>query len=120
MCLKEDPCDTVFVFEDSDDIVDTWYDIFNKILHKHVPVVSRRMKGIRQPRLFTNDLNNEIHIRNGLLKKTRASNDQKDWTIFKKANNGVLQLIRNTKKMVISERSFKSIPGKKPQCASIG
>ena len=35
--LQEAPWDTAFVFDDIDDIVHSWEDIFNRILDSHCP-----------------------------------------------------------------------------------
>lgn len=48
--LSEAPWDTAFVFDETDDIVDSWYGIFNSILDKHTPVMSKRVKRARQPK----------------------------------------------------------------------
>ena len=36
--LSKAPWDTAFVFEDTEDIVDSWYKIFSDILDSHIPV----------------------------------------------------------------------------------
>ena len=96
--LSEAPWDSAFVFEDTDDIVDSWYSIFTNILNKHAPIISKRVKRKIQPKWFTNDITNEIQIRDRLLKQARASNNANDWSIFKLAKNKVTPLIRNKKK----------------------
>jgi hypothetical protein len=80
--LSEDPWDSAFVFEDTDYIVDSWYSIFNNILNKHAPIISKRVKRKVQPKWFTiNDISSEfeIQIRDRLLKQARASNNANDW-----------------------------------------
>jgi hypothetical protein len=73
------------------------YSIFNNILNKHAPIISKRVKRKIQPKWFTNDIASEfeIQIRDRLLKQARASNNANDWSIFKLAKNKVTQLIRN-------------------------
>ena len=66
--LSEAPWDSAFVFEDTDDIVDSWYSIFTNILNKHAPIISKRVKRNIQPKWFANDITNEIQIRDRLLK----------------------------------------------------
>ena len=36
--LKNAPWDCALVFDDSNDVVDCWYDIFNGIVDKHLPL----------------------------------------------------------------------------------
>ena len=71
---------------------------FLLIFNKHAPIISKRVKRKIQPKWFTNDITNEIQIRDRLLKQARASNNANDWSIFKLAKNKVTQLIRNKKK----------------------
>ncbi|PFX28620.1 hypothetical protein AWC38_SpisGene6667 [Stylophora pistillata] len=92
------PWDAAFVFEETDDIIDTWYDIFNGILDKHAPAKTKRIKRISQPKWFTGDLNDEIKKRDCLLRKARNSRNPGDWMLFREAKNRVTKFIRNTKK----------------------
>ena len=32
--LKEGPWDSAFIFDDPDDVVDAWYDIFQGVVHR--------------------------------------------------------------------------------------
>ena len=44
--LREAPWDISFVFRDADDIVESWYKIFNDILDNHAPLKSKSVKKI--------------------------------------------------------------------------
>ncbi|XP_022793559.1 uncharacterized protein LOC111332477 isoform X2 [Stylophora pistillata] len=91
--LNEAPWDAAFVFEETDEIIDTWYDIFNGTRHNktnHEPKC--------QPKWFTGDLNDEIKKRDRLLGKARNSSNSGDWMLFRESKNRVTRLIRNAKK----------------------
>ena len=96
--LNDAPWDAAFVFDDVDDIVDAWYDIFNTILDKHAPVITKRIRRNSQPKWFTEDLNKEIQTRDYLLKKARCTNSPEAWKNYKETKNKVTRLIRTQKK----------------------
>ena len=58
--LGDAPWDAAFVFDDVDEIIDAWYDIFNDILDKHAPVKTMRIKRNSQPKWFTEELDKGI------------------------------------------------------------
>ena len=90
--------DATFVFEETDKIIDTWYDIFNGILDKHAPVITKRIKTICQPKWFTGDLNNEIK------KRDRNSRNPGDWMLFREVKNRVTLFVRNAKKALFKSQ----------------
>ena len=96
--LNDAPWDAAFVFDDIYEIVDAWYDIFNTILDKHAPVITKRIKRNSQPKWFTEDLNKEIQSRGYLLKKARCTNSPEAWKKYKETKNKVTRLIRTQKK----------------------
>ena len=77
------------MFEDTDDIVETWYEIFNDVLNTHALLKEKRMKRKFQPKWFSGDLNEEMKLRDCLLKKGVRSQLAKDWSLFKKVKNKV-------------------------------
>ncbi|CAB3983518.1 RNA-directed DNA polymerase from mobile element jockey [Paramuricea clavata] len=116
--LSEAPWDSAFVFEDTDDIVDSWYSIFINILNKHAPIISKRVKRKIQPKWFTNDITDEIQIRDRLLKQAlneHRENPNKLWSLIKDLsrvslgeNNGIRQLNENGE-LVTESRSIAEI-----------
>ncbi|PFX24901.1 hypothetical protein AWC38_SpisGene10487 [Stylophora pistillata] len=42
--LKEAPWDSAFIFNDPDDVVDTWYDIFQGVVDRYLPLKHERVK----------------------------------------------------------------------------
>ena len=109
--LREAPWDISFVFRDADDIVESWYKIFNDILDNHAPLKSKSVKKINQPRWFTNDLYNEINKRDNLLKRARRTQNKQDWSAFKLVKNKVTRKLRNAK-----EQYFKTQFSKNQKC----
>ena len=103
--LNEAPSDAAVVFEETDEIIDTWYDIFNGILDKHAPVITKRIKSICQPKWFTGNLNDEIKKRDCLLRKARNSRNPGDWMPFREEKNRVTRFIRNAKSHVVENRN---------------
>ena len=101
--LRDAPWDAAFVFEDTDDIVDSWYKIFTDVLDSQIPVKEKRVKNRAQPIWFTTEINEHIRKRDKLLKKARISASPDDWATFKRVKNEVCQLIRSTK-----EKYFKN------------
>ena len=55
--LKSAPWDTTFIFEDTDDIMDSWYKIFNDIVNDNIPMKEKRVKRQSQPKWFTEEIN---------------------------------------------------------------
>ena len=81
--LRDAPWEAAFVFQETDDIVDSWYKIFTDVLDSQVPVKQKRVKNIAQPKWFTTEIGDHIKKRDGLLKKARISGSPDDWTTFK-------------------------------------
>ena len=96
--LKEAPWDTAFIFNDIDDIYDTWLQIFSDILNEFPPVNEKRVKRKSQPAWFTSELNKMIIERNKLLNKARKSKRAEDWSLFMASKNRVTRVIRLNKK----------------------
>jgi len=76
--LSKAPWDTAFLFEDTDDIVDSWYKSFTDILDSHIPVKEKRVKKSAQPVWFTTEINDAMRRRDKLLKKARTSESSTD------------------------------------------
>lgn len=48
--LNEALWDSAYIFEDTDEIIETWFDIFYSIVSKHAPLITKQMKIICQPK----------------------------------------------------------------------
>ena len=68
--LSDASWDSVFVFEDTDDIVDSWYKIFTVVLDSQIPVKEKRVKKRDQPNWFTTEINEAMKKRDKLLNKS--------------------------------------------------
>ena len=95
--LETAPWDCAFVFDDINDIVDAWYKILKAVVNEHLPLKQKRVKRRNQPKWFNANILKEIRTRDNSLKKARKSNLERDWDLYKRANNNVSSLIRRTK-----------------------
>lgn len=48
--LNEALWDSAYIFEDTDEIIETWFDIFYSIVSKHALLITKQMKIICQPK----------------------------------------------------------------------
>lgn len=94
--LPEAPWDCAFVFEDTNDVVDAWYNVFNDVIDEHLPLKQKRVKRKVQPKWFNTEIVKGIKARDKLLNRARKSQAERDWNAFKQAKNTVTQLIRST------------------------
>ena len=101
--LNEAPWDTAFIFDDIDDTVSCWYEIFNSILDNLLPARQKKVKCKSQPIWFTRDIHEKIKEWDVLFKKAKRSGNLEGWTVFKQAKNRVRDLIRKAK-----EHHFKN------------
>ena len=81
--LSDASWDIAFIFEELEDVVNSWYDIFNSVLDKYAPLTTKRVKRSRQPKWFNDVLNKEIRTRDYLFKKARNLADPALWKAFK-------------------------------------
>ena len=51
--LQSVPWDTIKLFDDTDDILEAWSDLFLQIVDNHVPIKQHRVKHKNQPQLLT-------------------------------------------------------------------
>ena len=102
--LQEAPWDCAFVFEDTNDVVDAWYKVFNDIIDEHLPLKQKRVKRKVQPKWFNTEILKGIKARDKLLVKARKSQAERDWNAFKRAKNTVTQLIRSTKQSYFKDK----------------
>ena len=88
------PCDSAFVFEEVDDVIDAWYHL-NDAINTHVPLIKKRIKNETQPKWFTSELLQLIKSKE--LKTAKLSNSERDWFDLKRAKNKVTVVIRSKK-----------------------
>ena len=102
--LKSAPWDCAFLFENVDDVLDTWYTIFKNAIDEHLPLQQKRVKRKVQPKWFTRLISQEIKKRDKLLKKARKNNSEADCYVFKHVKNNVNNLIKKTKQDYFKEK----------------
>jgi len=67
-----------------------FYDLLNSVVSKHAPIKQKRVRYVKQPGWFNEEIKNSIHKRNGYYKK-------KDWENYRQARNKTTALIRKSK-----------------------
>ena len=102
--LQAVPWDVIQLFEDTDDILEAWSDLFLEVVDKHVPIKLHRVKHKNQPEWITPDILDAIKCRH---KSLANENEYKFW------QNKVTKLIRNAKrdKYQLFIENNKSKPG---------
>lgn len=96
--LSTAPWDCAFVFEDTNDVVDAWYKIFDGIVKEHLPLKQKRVKRNVQPKWFDRNISRKLKDRDILLDKARRSQSEHDWATYRRAKNEATNLIRRLKK----------------------
>ena len=89
--LQTVPWDTIKLFEDIDDIMDAWLDLFLQVVDKHVPIKQHRVKHKNQPEWMSAEILEAIKCRDR-HKSLGNEDDYKTW------RNKVIKLINNSKK----------------------
>ena len=89
--LRIIPWDTVKIFDDPNDALDTWTDLFLKVVDKHIPLRQHRVKHKKQPQWLTPEITEAIKTRD----RYKAIGDDNQFKIWR---NKVTSLIRKSKK----------------------
>ena len=85
--LLQAPWDTAFLFDDTDDVIYAWEQIFNSVLDSLCPWHEKCLKQATQPQWMTKAVIKQLHIRDHLLKVARRSDDMIDWASYRSAKN---------------------------------
>ncbi|CAB3982545.1 Hypothetical predicted protein, partial [Paramuricea clavata] len=102
--LKNAPWDSAFVFDDANDTVYAWYEIFNDVVNEYLPLKQKRVKRNTQPKWFNNIIGEDIKARDKLYYKARKYQTDEDWANYRIAKNKVTKTIRNAKKNYFSDK----------------
>lgn len=94
--LKSAPWDIIKLFDDTNDIVDSWSSIFLDIIDKHLPLKQHRVKHKQQPKWLTGEIIDAIKTRDR-YKSINDDNQYKSW------RNKVCSMIKQSKKNQFSE-----------------
>ena len=89
--LLNAPWDLIKVFDDTNDVVETWSDMFLSIVDKHLPLKSHRVKYKQQPKWMTPDIIDAIKTRD----RHKSLNNDNQYKIWR---NKVTSLIKQSKK----------------------
>lgn len=93
--LNQAPWDTAFIFDDINDMLDSWELIFNSILDANCPWREKRVKRATQTPWMTNSILKQLQLRDNYLKIARRSNSADDWTNYRIARNSAVNMLRN-------------------------
>ena len=77
--IENTPWDSVFVFDDIDDILETWEKLFNDAVDTHCPWHEKRVKQPNQAPWMTKGILEQLRLRDTLLKSARKSKNPNDW-----------------------------------------
>lgn len=89
--LQAVPWDLIKLFDDTDDILEAWSDLFLEVVDKNIPVKQHRVKRINQPEWLSPDIHDAIKSRDR-HKSLGNENEYKYW------RNKVTKLIKESKK----------------------
>ena len=89
--LQSVPWDTIKLFDDTDDILEAWSDLFLQVVDNHVPIKQHRVKHKNQPQWLTPEVIDAIKCRD----RYKSLGNEQD---YKKWRNKVTNLIQNAKK----------------------
>ena len=98
--LEETPWDSVFIFDDLDDMVESWETLFNQALDSHCPWSEKRDT---QPPWMNACLLKQMHNRDSCLKTARLTNTTEAWERFRKERNKVVSMVRDAKRLYYNE-----------------
>ena len=79
-----------------DDVNSAWFhfkDLFTSVVDKHAPVIERTVRGLDCPWL-SKSIKAKINERDYLLKNPRRTNQEKDWSSYRKLRNFVTKDIK--------------------------
>ena len=89
--LQSVPWDTIKLFDDADDIVEAWLDLFLQVVDKHIPMKEHRVKHKNQPQWMSPEILDAIKCRD--RHKSLGNTDE-----YKFWRNKVTKLIQNAKR----------------------
>ena len=89
--LQTVPWDTIKLFDDTDDIMEAWLDLFLQVVDKHVPIKQHRVKHKNQPQWMTPEILDAMKCRD----KHKSLGNDNEYKIWR---NKVIELINNSKK----------------------
>ena len=92
------PWYTALLFDDIDDVIYAWEQIFNSVLDSLCPWHEKRVKQATQPQWLTKAVLKLLHIRDRLLKVARRSDHMADWANYRSSMNKAVAILRSAKR----------------------
>ena len=96
------PWETIFIFEDVEDMLSAWETLFNQALDAHCPWREKRVSREKQTPCMTKAIIERLRLRDMLLKIARRSNAKADWDSYKLARNKCVNIIKHEKRAFYS------------------
>ena len=96
--LMQTPWDSVFIFDDIDDMLDSWEKLFNDALEQHCPWRIKRVARVNQAPWITPAIIKQLQFRDALLKKFKHHRNPCVWADYKKARNKAVSMLRSAKR----------------------
>ena len=89
--IQSVPWDTIKLFDDTDDILEAWLDLFLQVVIKHVPIKQHRVKHKNQPQWMSHEILDAMKCRD----RYKSLGNEENYKIWR---NKVIKLIQNAKK----------------------
>ncbi|XP_072028290.1 uncharacterized protein [Amphiura filiformis] len=94
--LTSVPWNEIEKFRNVNDALKLWYEMFERVVDKHIPKKSKRVKATPTPWL-NKDIKKNKTKRDYLHRKALRSNTSSDWEEYKQCRNEVTSMIRKAK-----------------------
>ncbi|CAH3044952.1 unnamed protein product [Pocillopora meandrina] len=98
LTLEHTPWDTVFVFDEIDDMLESWENLFNNAVDQHCPWRNKRVALVNQTPWMSNAIIDQLRLRDTLLKRSKRSNNPDDWAEYKRARNKAVGMLKSAKR----------------------
>ena len=98
LTLEHTPWDTVFVFDEIDDMLESWENLFTNAVDQHCPWWYKRVALVNQTPWMSNAIIDQLRLRDTLLKRSKRSNNPDDWAEYKKARNKAVGMLKGAKR----------------------
>ena len=85
------PWDIIKVFDDPDEILESWTDLFSNVVNSHLPIKQHRLKNKQQPKWLTSEIMDAMKNQD----RFKSVNEDEQYKIWR---NKVTKLINDSKK----------------------
>ena len=89
--IQSIPWDTIKLFDDTDDILEAWLDLFLQVVDKHVPLKQHRVKHKNQPQWMSPEILDAMKCRD----RYKSLGNEENYKVWR---NKVIKLIQSAKK----------------------